>query len=150
MSILAQRHKQPVSHATTAFGATTFQPDGALVTLLQVETNFDSHSFVTLRVLQPPSTAWETGSPRPSDNLLLQRTFAGYFLQTVGLFLSLHVYHHRMLKLTFYQYEILNMPIMGCHSWIVTERWDTAGVLSKFTLKVSILLSNLCHTGQKI
>lgn len=66
-----KRHKQPVSHATTAFRATTFQPDGALVTLSREEAKFDSHGSVPLRVPQPPSTLSETGSPRPSDNLLL-------------------------------------------------------------------------------
>lgn len=79
LSISARRHKQPVCHATTAFRATTFQPDSALVVLLRVEAKFDSRSSVPLRVLQPPAALWETGSPRPSDNLLLQRTMVEYF-----------------------------------------------------------------------
>lgn len=121
MSILAQRHKQPATHATTAFTATTFQPDGALVALLRVETNFDSHSFVTLHVLQPLSTVWETGSPRPSDNLLFQRTMAGYFpitwdcfclcMSTIVICISLH---------------FINMRLWTC-SWVPTAESDVNG-----------------------
>lgn len=134
MPVLAQRHKQPVSHATAAFRAATFQPEGALVTLLQVETNFDSHSFVTLRVLQPLTTVWETGRPRPSDNLLFQRTMAGYFPITGDCFC---LYYHRM----FYVYEIMNMLILA-KSYGNGQRADKAALLSKLALKASILLSN--------
>lgn len=55
--------------------------------------------------LQPLSTVWETGSPRPSDNLLFQRTMAGYFpitwdcfclcMSTIVICISLHFINMR-------------------------------------------------------
>lgn len=79
--------KRPIGHEKAGLGATTLQPEYALDTVSQVETKFDSYNALPLHILKLLSVPWETGSPRPSDNLFFHRTMTECFPITGGLFL---------------------------------------------------------------